>query len=182
MSKISGAFGGSGGGFSALFDPGNLRDVVSGDSTREAGEAEKQAKLDAIDKLEQNTQQSQQYIYDLFPQAQQRGQQGFQSAMDVFGQTMPQQANQLLGGNVAAQQNLLGGMQQQHNAILGGPVDYSQFQPYHAQPMNFDFANQQLPQIQALQQMGPQGPDPQSGDVMTPGNAQWQLANLLGGG
>ena len=71
---------------------------------------------------------------------------GFQSALDVYGQTIPQQFDTFQQGNMGAQQALLAGMPQFHNAILGMPVDYSQFQPQQIQ-YNTDFAQQQLPQF-----------------------------------
>ena len=71
---------------------------------------------------------------------------GFQSALDVYGQTIPQQFDTFQQGNMGAQQALLAGMPQFHNAILGMPVDYSQFQPQQID-YNTDFAQQQLPQF-----------------------------------
>ena len=182
MSKITGFFGGgSDGAISALFDPANLRDKISGESEKEAGEAKKQAALDAAGIIRQGTQEARDDIFRLFPQAQQAQQQGFQGALDVFNQTLPQQANAFQGGNVAAQQQLLAGQPQFMNAILGNQVDLSGLQPFQSQPIDFSFANQQLPQIQSVQpQMGPQGGD--SSGAMVPGNAQEQLIRLLGGG
>jgi hypothetical protein len=71
---------------------------------------------------------------------------GFQSALDVYGQTIPQMMDVFQQGNMAAQGHLLAGMPQVHNAILGMPVDYSAFQPTQ---LNYDasFAQQQLPQF-----------------------------------
>ena len=69
---------------------------------------------------------------------------GYQQAMDIFGQTVPQQANVFQQGNVGAQ-NILGqGSQQYQNAILGLPVNRSYMEP-QAIGANFDFLNQQLP-------------------------------------
>ena len=72
---------------------------------------------------------------------------GYQSALDVYGQTIPQQLDTFQQGNVGAQNMLLAGMPQFQNAIMGGPVDYSQFQP---QTLNYDagYAQQQLPEFQ----------------------------------
>ncbi len=144
---------------SAVFDPGNLRDKVTGESEKEAGKAKKKAALDAAEIIKQGTQEARQDIFRLFPQAQQSLQQGFQGALDVFGQTVPQQVQQFQGGNVAAQQQLLAGLPQIQNAILGGNVDLSGLQAFQGQPVDFSFAQQQLPQQQPLQQqpfVGPQ--------------------------
>lgn len=86
---------------------------------------------------------------------------GFQSALDVYGQTIPQQFSTFQQGNMGAQGALLAGMPQFQNAILGMPVDYSQFQPTQIN-YNTDFAQQQLPEFissaQALGGMPAQGP------------------------
>lgn len=88
---------------------------------------------------------------DILPQfglAQEARQQGAQAALDVFGQTIPQQAGVFQAGNVGAQQALLAGLPQIQNALLGRPVDLSGLQ---AQQLPFDtgFAQQQLPQFAA---------------------------------
>ena len=123
------------------------------------GGAEKKAAGKQVKAFEQGQQQVRQGVeeargdlFRLFPQAQQSAQQGFQGALDVFGQVLPQQAQQFQGGNVAAQQALLAGFPQFQNAILGNQVDLSGFQPFQAQQPNFNFAQQQLPQSQPLQQ------------------------------
>lgn len=70
--------------------------------------------------------------------------QGFQAALDVLGQTIPQQFRAFSEGNVGAQGNLLSGLDQFRNSILGGQVDLSQITP---QGINVEtgFAQQQLP-------------------------------------
>lgn len=92
-------------------------------------------------------------IQELFPQAQQDLQQGFQGALDVFAQTIPQQTAAFTGGNVAAQQALLAGLPQQQAAILGGQAA---LQPLNIQPFQFQpdlsFAQQTLPQIKQAQE------------------------------
>ena len=106
-------------------------------ATREAGQL-------ASDQLSQATQQARGDLFRLFPAAQQNAQQGFQGALDVFNQALPQQAQTFQDGNVAAQNQLLAGMPQFQNAILGSPVDNSQLQATRLQQPNFNFANQQL--------------------------------------
>jgi hypothetical protein len=82
-----------------------------------------------------------------FDAAQQNRDQGFQGALDVFGQTLPQQADVFQQGNMGAQQALMSGQQQFQNAIMGLPVDYGFMQP-QALDYNMDWAQQQLPQAQ----------------------------------
>tara|TARA_R110002074_G_scaffold24842_1_gene73915 strand:+ start:1187 stop:1744 length:558 start_codon:yes stop_codon:yes gene_type:complete len=69
---------------------------------------------------------------------------GQQSALDVYGQTMPQQANAFVGGNVAAQQSLLSGMPMYEQAIRGGDVNYAALKPYQGS-YDMSFAQQKLP-------------------------------------
>ena len=70
-------------------------------------------------------EQGRQDVLAAFPKAQEARRQGFQGALDVFGQSIPQQLQAFQGGNVGAQQALLGGLPQQQNAILGLPTDLS---------------------------------------------------------
>ena len=69
---------------------------------------------------------------------------GQQAGLDVYGQTMPQQANAFVGGNVAAQQALLSGMPMYEQAIRGTNVNYGGLQPYEGS-YDMSFAQQQLP-------------------------------------
>ena len=88
-------------------------------------------------------------LFNLFPAAEANSQNGYQSALDVFGQFMPQQADTFQQGNMAAQNQILAGMPQQHNALMGGAVDYSQFQPTQ---IDYDpgIFQQQLPQYKSI--------------------------------
>ena len=69
---------------------------------------------------------------------------GQQAGLDVYGQTMPQQANAFVGGNVAAQNSLLSGMPMYEQAIRGTGVNYGGLQPYEGS-YDMSFAQQQLP-------------------------------------
>lgn len=82
----------------------------------------------------------------LFPAADVNRNLGFQAALDVLGQSAPQQFSAFQQGNVGAQQALLAGQQQQQNALLGLPVNMSSIQP---QAVQFDpsFLQQQLPEF-----------------------------------
>ena len=69
---------------------------------------------------------------------------GFQGAMDLFGQTIPQQAQTLQQGNIGAQEQLLQGLGLSQNALLGGQVDLNRLQPTQIST-DLGFAQQQLP-------------------------------------
>lgn len=92
----------------------------------------------------------------LFPEARQSADLGFQGALDVFGQSVPSQANVFQQGNVGAQQQILAGLPQMQNAILGGNVDLSGLQPVSLQP-DLSFMSQQLPFQPALGSANPLG-------------------------
>jgi hypothetical protein len=90
----------------------------------------------------------------LFPASDVNRNLGLQAALDVIGQSAPQQFSAFQQGNVGAQQALLSGQQQVQNAILGLPASLSGMQP---QAVQFDpgFLQQQLPDfITSPQAMG----------------------------
>jgi hypothetical protein len=118
--------------------------ISSRNATKASVRASEQAGDKAAQQLAASTAQARGDLFKLFPAAQQNTQRGYQGALDVFKQALPQQAQQFQAGNVAAQNQLLAGMPQYQNAILGAPVDYSQFQATQLEQPSFDFANQQL--------------------------------------
>lgn len=107
------------------------------------------ASASAADKASLQTLQSKnrarQDLELLFPQAQQSANQGFQSALDVFGQSVPAQSNAFQQGNIGAQQAILSGLPQIQNALFGNQVDFSQMQPFQVQQPDTSFLNQQTP-------------------------------------
>ena len=88
-------------------------------------------------------------IIDIFPGVRQSAQEGFQGALDIYGQSMPQQARLVQEGNIAAQNTLLAGLPQQNAAILGQRVDLSGLAPT-IQSYSTDFMQQQLPERTAM--------------------------------
>jgi len=129
--------------------------------------------------IRQGTEQARRDIQNIFPGAQQALSGGFQGALDIFGQAIPQQANIFQQGNVAAQQQIAQGLPQFQNAILGRPIDFGQFQPTQLQQPDFSFlSNVQLPQLQnpfaPPEQIGPQ-PQNNFGGFSAP------IASPLGG-
>ena len=104
---------------------------------RKANEASRTDVLNAV-------AQARQDATSLFPTAATNRNLGFQSALDVLGQTIPGQIDVFQQGNVGAQQALLAGLPQVQNAIFGLPTDLSGLQPQRLD-VNTDFAQQQLP-------------------------------------
>jgi hypothetical protein len=139
--------------------------ISSRNSTKSAVRAQEQAGDRASGQLAASTAQARGDLFNLFPAAQENAQRGYQGALDVFKQALPQQANTFQSGNVAAQNQLLSGMPQFQNAILGAPVDYSQFQATQLEQPSFDFANQQL------QYTDPYAPPPAPTGAFAGGNS-----------
>lgn len=139
-----------------------IKDTFFGGSAKKAAQAQERALGESQEFIREGIEQARGDINRLFPQSQNMMQSGFQGALDVFGQFMPQQASTFQQGNVGAQNALLSGLQNQNNAILGMPIDYSAVQP---QTINFDpsIFQQQLPTgiTDALQQTQQQIAAPQ---------------------
>ena len=182
----------------AIIGGGVLGAITSRNSTKSAIKSTEKAADKSSAQLQAAQAAARNDLFKLFPAAQQNAQQGYQGALDVFKQTLPQQANTFQAGNVAAQNQLLAGMPQYQNAILGAPVDYSRFQATQLQQPNFDFANQQLryadpyapldraisdpSQMPTTSQSYPGGSQfvgPLSGQPTTP--PQFDYSRLLGG-
>lgn len=132
---------------------GGLKDTVSGMAGGLTGETALQGT--AMSVAEQRlareqqlalTERARQELTDIFPAAIQNQRQGFQGALDIFGQSLPQQSQALTQGSMNAQQTLAASLPQFQNAILGGQVDFSAFQP-RAVSADFGFAQQQLPEM-----------------------------------
>ena len=75
-----------------------------------------------------------------FQQAQEQQDRGFTQALDFLSQAPQQQITPFQQGNIAAQNQLAGGLPQIQNALLGLPVDFSGFQAQQiGQPNQFNF-------------------------------------------
>jgi hypothetical protein len=112
-------------------------------SNSQAAKAQARASQSAAGEVKDATTQARDDLFKLFPASQDALSTGYKGAADMYGQSVPQQANIFQQGNVAAQQQILAGMPQFQNAILGGQVDYSQFQPTELQQPDFNFLQNQ---------------------------------------
>jgi hypothetical protein len=150
--------------------------VIGAISSERAGSKAAKATGKAADTAAAETRRSadeaREDLFKLFPAAQQNAQQGFQGALDVFGQVVPAQQQAFQGGNLAAQQQILAGLPQIQNAILGNQVDFSQLQPFQSPQQDLSFLQQQLPQF-----IDPFAPQPSEMTVNPIGGS----SNILGG-
>ena len=140
---------------------GDLVKTLFGGTDKSSLKAQQQANVGTQRFIEQQGQQARGDVLALQPGVEQNRMLEQQAALDVLGQTIPQQFSTFQQGNVGAQQALLAGLPQFQNAILGLPTDLSGLQP---QTLQFDpsFAQQQVPQFASsadlLAQAQPQAP------------------------
>jgi hypothetical protein len=125
--------------------------TVFGGTDDSAQKAQKKANTSAQQLIEQKGVEARGDALSLSPASDENRNLGLQAALDVLGQSIPQQLSTFQQGNVGAQQALLSGLPQQQNAILGLPADLSGLQP---QAVQFDpgFLQQQLPNFITSQQ------------------------------
>jgi len=141
--------------------------VASSKASSKASKATAAGASTAAEETRRSTEQAREDLFKLFPAAQENAAAGFQGALDIFGQSLPAQSQVFQQGNVAAQQQLLAGLPQFQNAILGGNVDFNQLQPTQLQQPDLSFFQRQLPQFndpfaqQQLQQPANQFGQPQ---------------------
>lgn len=137
-----------------------IKDTFFGGAEKKAAKAQQKSLEQGQDFIREGVKEGREAINLFGPQAIQSGQQGFQAALDVFGQSLPAQTQVFQGGNVAAQRALLAGLPQIQNAILGGQIDLSGLQPFQQQLPDLSFFSQQIP---------------------TQNQPQPEVSNLLGG-
>lgn len=101
---------------------------------------------------------------NLFPAGDYARNAGLNSAMALMGQTMPYQMGAFQDGNVSAQMQLLAGMPQYQNAILGLPVNNGAMQPTRLSMPNASMYQQRLPDFGTIL----------SGTPAPGGSMQWQ--------
>lgn len=106
---------------------------------------------DTLDLIERQTQRATRDVSKLFGSAEQNLLAGNQAAADMMGQYVPQQFGALQQGNLNAQQQVLAGMPQVQNALLGLPTDMSAFQPRTVNVDTSFLTKNQMPNFQSSQ-------------------------------
>lgn len=127
-----------------------LFDFLFGSTDTSGQDAQLSANAADRDLFQRLAQQSRQDAIPLFTAAQEASAQGIQGALDIFGQTIPQQASLIQQGNLNAQNVIAGGLGGINAAILGLPQDLSQQALSQlAQPLSFntDFAQVNLGEV-----------------------------------
>ena len=104
--------------------------------SKKAGEEAAEGQKEAASIIRKSAEEAKRSIFELVPISEANLQLGAQSALDIIGQTIPQQIGLARGGNIAAQQTLQSALPQMQNALLGRPTDMSAFQsPYRGEPI-----------------------------------------------
>ena len=136
------ASGGEGG----LFEQADFLDITGAKAQQRAIDAQERQNRQEQELKARLAAKARNDALNIFPVADENRNLGFQAALDVFGQSAPQQLSAIQQGNVGGQQALLAGLPQIQNALLGLPTDLSGLQP---QAIQFDpgFLQQQLPQF-----------------------------------
>lgn len=119
--------------------------VSQRNSARSAQRSQERAIAEGRSAVETATSRARSDVNRLFGLAQEQQAAGFGGAQALFGQSLPQQADIFQAGNVAAQQQLISGLPQFQSAILGGPIDFSAFQPTQLQGPDFSIFESQAP-------------------------------------
>ena len=142
------------------------RAAKKGQQAAQAGtDAQLQASREANELTERMAEQARTDVNRLFGQQEANTRAGIQAGLDLYGQTIPAQFEQSRAGNLAAQQMLSGALPQMNQAILGGAIDYSQFQPSQTPQVDTSMFNVQMPEytpIAGQPQPEQQQPQPQS--------------------
>ena len=125
---------------------GDLVDRIFGGTDTSAQDNQIAANAAAQRFIEQQAGQARQDVIGLSAGSEGNRDLATQAALNIFGQTIPQQINAFQGGNFGAQQAILGGLPQIQNALLGLPVDFNALQPTMLD-VDTSFAQQQLPEF-----------------------------------
>jgi len=168
-------------------------DIYSGSQANKAGKQSAQNSQDMINFLKSQGAQTRADAIPLFQAAQDSRRGGYQGAMDIFGQTYPQQVGLYQQGNVGAQRVLGQGSQQYENAILGRPVNRSFMEPQQFD-VDTSFSQQQLPEAPTYNQIlglgqqastggaggaGTGGANPALGNQVTAGGGGYPATNTF---
>ncbi len=128
-----------------ISDPAGFFEGLSGKTAAKGTAEALQFQREAAEQERQQRDRAREDVLSLFPSSRDSAQQGFQGALDIFGQSTPMQADLFSQGNLGAQQMISAGLPQIQNALLGLPTDFSAIQPPQQTMPDLSFLKQQLP-------------------------------------
>lgn len=123
--------------------------TVFGGSDDSGQKAQIRANADTAALIAKNAAAAREDVLAIAPGAERNRNLGFQAALDVFGQAVPQQMQSFKAGNLGAQEALLAGLPQIQNAILGQNVSFTGLHPRTFE-VDQSFAQQQLPEFSGI--------------------------------
>ena len=118
-------------------------------------ESQERQRTESIAFIEKSIKQARGDLFKLFPSAQESLTTGIQAGLDVFKQSIPQQFQSFQQGNVAAQNQLIGGLAPQRAAILGQDVPFNPQATQLQIPVPSGIPN--APQFPSINELGLQG-------------------------
>ena len=124
--------------FSSIFGGG------TSSASEQSVENQQAANAAARQFIEQQSGRARSDVMNLFPQAQDARNQGYDNAFGMIAGGIPEQMNMFNQGNYGAQEQVANTLPQVSNALMGLPVDYSQFQPQQMQP-DMSYMQQYMP-------------------------------------
>jgi hypothetical protein len=122
-----------------------LTEKVFGGTDNSAQKAQQQANAKSQAFIEEQSRLARGDANYLYPQGDYARNQGINAAMSLMGSAMPTQMGMFQDGNVSAQMQLLAGLPQYQNAILGMPVNNQALQPTRLSMPDSSFYSQKLP-------------------------------------
>jgi hypothetical protein len=132
-----------------------LTEKVFGGTDNSAQKAQQQANARSQAFIEEQARLARGDANYLYPQGDYARNQGINAAMALMGSAMPTQMGMFQDGNVSAQMQLLAGLPQYQNAILGAPVNYGALQPTRLAMPDSSFYSQRLPDFGMAQAPAP---------------------------
>lgn len=139
----------------AVLAVGSISGALSGRSARRsasrAADAERDSQALALERTDEMAERARTDATNLFSSGQQNALRGFGAANDLLGESIPEQIRTFQSGNMGAQDQIRAGAQQQQNAILGGPIDYSAFQTRQIAPPSASIFQRDMPQFESIQ-------------------------------
>ena len=130
----------------------SIEDIFFGGSEKQAGKQASQELAKGRAALQNILQQTRGDLVGLTQGSRDAISDAVAQSLGIVGQTIPRAGEAFQRGNVGAQQNIISAMPQIQNALLGIPVDYSQFQTTEI-PVDYSWAQQTLPAQRPLSEL-----------------------------
>ena len=125
-------------------------------SVEKANESAERQRAESITFIDKSIKQARGDLFKLFPSAQKSMTTGFQGRLDVLNQAFPQQLQAFQGGNVAAQNQLIAGLQPQRAAVLGQDINFNP----QATQLQTPALQGTLPEFGSIDELGLQASSP----------------------